>query len=150
MNEIEDAQARLAEITKRRDQAIDAASRGRHRGWDAAGAIAMVAGFAAMDLPVPWGGQLAIFFVATIAALTCFTRAGQRGKAVMHRSQVTGRFWAVLGGVAAVSGVLAFAGLWLVERIDMPLRHGLLGLLLAAFIMAGQPLYRRLMRRAAV
>ncbi|GAA5085449.1 membrane protein implicated in regulation of membrane protease activity [Thermocatellispora tengchongensis] len=149
MDHIEDAQARLTEIAKRRDQALDGASRGRHRGWDAAGALAMIAGFAALDLPAPSALQLGLFAVALVAALTCFTRAGRRGKVVMHQSQMTGRFWAVLGGFALASGVLAFAGIWLVNRIDIPLRFTLVGVLLAVLIAVTEPLYRALLRRTA-
>jgi hypothetical protein len=53
MSSIEDARARLDEIARRRNQVIDGASRGRHRGWDIAGMLAVVAGFAALDLAVP-------------------------------------------------------------------------------------------------
>jgi hypothetical protein len=147
MDHFEDAQADLAEIAKRRNQVIDGASRGRHRGWDATGMLAMISGFAALDLPGSPALQLSLFGVAVVAALVCFTRAGQRSKAVMHRSQVTGRFWAVLGGFALVSGVLSCAGILLVDRIDFPLRHALLVVLLVVLIAAGQPLYRSLLRR---
>jgi hypothetical protein len=148
MNDIENAQASLAEIAKRRNQVIDGASRGRHRGWDATGMLATIAGFAAQDLPLPSALQLSLFGVAMVAALACFTRAGQRSKAVMHRSQLNGRFWAVLGGFALAAGVLAFAGMWLVDRIDFPLRYTLLGAILAALVAAAGPLYRVLLPRA--
>jgi hypothetical protein len=148
MNHIEDARASLEEIAKRRNQVVDGASRGRHRGWDATGMLALVAGFAALDLPVPPALQLSLFGVAMVAALTCFTRAGQRSKAVMHRSQLTGRFWVVLGGTALAFAALSFAGTWLVDQIDIPLRNTLLGVLLAALITATQPLYRVLLHRA--
>jgi hypothetical protein len=149
MNHIEDAQAGLEEIAKRRNQVIDGATRGRHRGWDATGMVVMLAGFATLDLPGPLALQLSLFFVAVVAALTCFTRAGRRAKAVMHRSQLTGRFWAVLGGVAAVSGALALGGLWLVERIDMPMGHTLIGVLIIAYVAVAQPVYRALLHRRA-
>ena len=144
MNQTDDAQARLTEIAKRRNQVIDGASRGRHRGWDATGMLAMIAGFGAQDLPVSSALQLTLFGVALAAALTCFTRAGQRSKAVMHQSQLTGRFWAVLGGCALVAGALAFAGMWLVDRIDIPLRYTLFGVLYAVLIAVTEPLYRAL------
>ena len=149
MNHTEDAQARLAEIAKRRNQVIDGASRGRHRGWDGTGMLAMIAGFAALDLPLPAALQLSLFGVALVAALVCFTRAGQRSKAVMHRSQLTGRFWAVLGGFAVAAGAVTVAGMWLVDQIDIPLRHTLVGVLVAVLIAATQPLYRVLLRRAS-
>ncbi|MBF8185562.1 hypothetical protein ITP53_07395 [Nonomuraea sp. K274] len=148
MDHIEDAQASLAEIAKRRNQVIDGASRGRHRGWDATGMLAGIAGFAVMDLPVPSALQLSLFIVAMVAALVCFTQAGRRSKAVMHQSQVTGRFWAIFGGSALVAGAFAIAGMRLVDQIDIPLRYTLLGVLFAAFVAATQPLYRALMRRA--
>jgi len=147
MNHTEDAQARLAEIAKRRNQVIDGASRGRHRGWDATGMAAMIAGFAALDLPVAPALQLSLFGVALVAALTCFTRAGQRSKALMHQSQLTGRFWAVLGGFAIAAGALTLAGMWLVEQIDIPLGYTLLGVLIVALIVVTQPLYRLLLHR---
>ncbi|GAA4508923.1 hypothetical protein GCM10023191_069320 [Actinoallomurus oryzae] len=149
MNHIEDAQAGLEEIAKRRNQVIDGATRGRHRGWDATGMVVMLAGFATLDLPGPLALQLSLFFVAVVAALACFTRAGRRAKAVMHRSQLTGRFWAVLGGVAAVSGALALGGLWLVERIDVPMGHTLIGVLIIAYVAVAQPVYRALLHRRA-
>ncbi|MEV1173784.1 hypothetical protein [Nonomuraea sp. NPDC049784] len=148
MSHAEDAQASLTEIAKRRNQVIDGASRGRHRGWDATGMLAMIAGFAALDLPVPSALKLSLLGVALVAALACFTRAGRRSKAVMHQSQLTGRFWAVLGGVALAAGALAFAGMWLVERIDIPLRYTFMGAILAALIAAAGPLYRALLHRA--
>ncbi|MFC5827822.1 hypothetical protein [Nonomuraea insulae] len=148
MNHTDDAQAGLAEIAKRRNQVIDGASRGRHRGWDATGMVAMIAGFAALDLPVPSALQLSILGVALVAGLTCFTIAGRRSRAVMHQSQLTGRFWAVLGGMALAGAVLAFAGMWLVDRIDFPLRHTLIGVVIAVIVAAAEPLYRALMRRA--
>src|SRR5262249_48242247 len=129
-------------------QVTDGASRGRHRGWDATGTIAVIAGFAALDLPVPSALQWTLFGVVSVAALACFTRAGQRSKVVMHQSQLTGRFWAVLGGFTLASGVLTFAVMWLVNQIDIPLRHTLIGAILAALIAAGEPLYRMLMQRA--
>jgi hypothetical protein len=147
MNHTEDAQARLAEIAKRRNQVIDGASRGRHRGWDATGMAALIAGFAALDLPVAPALQLSLMGIALIAALTCFTQAGKRSKALMHQSQLTGRFWAVVGGFAIAFGALALAGRWLVEQIDFPLRHTLLGVLIVALIVVTQPLYRVLLHR---
>ncbi|MFB4266069.1 hypothetical protein [Nonomuraea sp. GTA35] len=149
MNHTDDAQARLAEIAKRRSQVIDGASRGRHRGWDAAGMIAMIAGFGALDLPVASGLSLGLLGVAMVAALVCFTRAGRHSRAVMHPSQLTGRFWAVLGGCALAAGALTFAGMWLVGRSDLPLRNTLIGVLLVVLVVAGEPLYRALVRRAA-
>src|SRR4051812_37715402 len=113
MNDTEDAQARLTEIAKRRNQVIDGASRGRHRGWDAAGMAALIAGFAALDLHVAPALQLSLLGVALVAALTCFTQAGKRSKAVMHQSQLTGRFWAVIGGFAIGAGALTAGGMWL-------------------------------------
>jgi hypothetical protein len=148
MNHIENAQASLAEIAKRRSQVVDGASRSRHRGWDAAGLLAMIAGFAAQDLPVPPALQLTLFGVATVTAVSCFTRAGQRSKTVLHRTQLTGRFWAVFGGLALVAGALAFAGVRLVNQIDLPLRNTLIGVLLVGVLAAGEPLYRALLRRA--
>lgn len=148
MNHTDDAQAGLAEIAKRRDQVIDGASRGRHRGWDATGMVAVIAGFAALDLPVPSALQLSILGVAVVGGLTCFTLAGRRSRAVMHQSQLTGRFWAVLGGFGLAAAVLAFAGMWLVGQIDLPLRHTLFGVILAVIVAAAEPLYRALMRRA--
>lgn len=147
MNHTEDAQARLTEIAKRRNQVIDGASRGRHRGWDAAGMAAMIAGFAAMDLPAGPALQLSLFGVALVGAMVCFTRAGLRSKAVMHQSQLTGRFWAVIGGFAIAAGVLVLAGTWLVDQIDFPLRHTLLGVLLVALLVVTRPLYRVLLHR---
>lgn len=147
MNQTDDAQARLTEIAKRRNQVIDGASRGRHRGWDATGMAAMIAGFAAMDLPVASALQLSLFLVAMVAALACFTRAGQRSKALMHQSQLTGRFWAVIGGFAIAAGALTLAGMWLVDQIDVPIPYTLLGVLLVALITATQPLYRVLLHR---
>lgn len=148
MNHIEDARAGLAEVAKRRNQVIDGASRGRHRGWDATGMVAMIAGFAALDLPVASALQLILLGVAMVAALTCFTRAGQRSKVVMHKSQLTGRFWAVLGGFALAAGALAFAAMWLVDQIDITLRYTLIGVLLAVLIAATEPLYQALLHRA--
>jgi hypothetical protein len=84
MNHIEHTQASLAEIAKRRNQVIEGASRGRHRGWDAAGMLAIVA-----------------------------------------------------------------AAMWLFDQTDLPLRNTLAGVLLAALVATGDPLYRALMRRAA-
>lgn len=147
MNNTEDAQARLTEIAKRRNQVIDGASRGRHRGWDATGMAAMIAGFAALDLPVAPALQVSLLGVALVAALTCFTRAGQRSKALMHKSQLTGRFWAVLAGIAIGTGSLTLVGKWLVEQIDIPLRYTLLGVLVVALILVAQPLYRVLLHR---
>ncbi|MBC6457484.1 hypothetical protein [Actinomadura sp. HBU206391] len=147
MDHIEDAQADLAEIAKRRNQAADGASRGRHRGWDATGMLTMIAGFAALDLPASPALQLALFGVALAAALTCFTRAGQRSKAVMHQPQLTGRFWAVLGGFALAACVLTLAGMWLLDRIDIPLGYTLIGVLLAVLSAVTEPLYRALLRR---
>lgn len=144
---IEDAQAGLAEIAKRRNQVIDGASRGRHRGWDAAGMLAMIAGFAALDLPAPSALQLSLLGVATVAALVCFTQAGRRGKALIHQSQLDGRFWAVLGGSALVFGVLAFGGMRLIDQIDLPLSHTLFGVLFVILIAASEPVYRALLRR---
>jgi hypothetical protein len=148
MTNSEDARASLAEIAKRRAQVVDGASSGRHRGWDAFGMLALVAGFAALDLPASSALQLGLFLVAVVAALACFTRAGLRGRAVMHRSQLTGRFWAVLGGFALAAGAVSFGATWLVDRIDIPLRYTLVGVLLVGLIAAGQPLYRALLRRA--
>jgi hypothetical protein len=85
--------------------------------------------------------------VALVVALTCFTRAGQRSKALMHKSQLNGRFWAVLGGFAIGTGALTLAGSWLVEQIDIPLRYTLLGVLVVALILVTQPLYRVLLHR---
>jgi hypothetical protein len=147
VNHTNDAQAGLDEIAKRRNQVIDGAARGRHRGWDATGTITVIAAFAALDLPLSSGLQLGLFGVAMIASLVCFTRAGLRGKAVIHRSQMTGRFWVVLGGFALTAGVVALAGGWLVDRIDIPLSNTLTGVALAVLLAAGQPLYRTLMRR---
>jgi hypothetical protein len=140
--------ASLAEIAKRRSQVMDGASRGRHRGWDAAGLLTAVAGFAAQDLPVPSALRLTLFGVAVVAALACFTRAGRRGKAVMHRTQLTGRFWAVLGGLSLTAGAAVGAGVWLFGETDLPVRNTLLGVLTAVLIAAGEPLYRALLRRA--
>lgn len=148
MDRSEDAQARLEEIAKRRNQAIDGASRGRHRGWDATGIAAMIAGFAALDLPVPPVLQLSLLGIALVAALTCFTRAGRRSKALMHHSQVTGRFWAVVGGFALAFAALVSAAMALVDQLEVPLRHTLIGVLVAVLIVATQPLYRVLLHRA--
>lgn len=148
MDHSEDAQARLDEITKRRRQAADGASRGRHRGWDGAGAVAMICGFAALDLPVSSGPQLALFGVAVVAALACFTRAGRRGKALLHPSQLTARFWALLGGTALVAAALVLGGLWLLSGTDLPVRNTLMGVVLVVLIAAAEPLYRALLRRA--
>ena len=147
MNDTEDAQARLTEIAKRRNQVIDGASRGRHRGWDATGMAALIAGFAAMDLPMAPALQLILLGVALVAALTCFTQAGKRSKALMHQSQLTGRFWAVLGGFAIAFGALTLGGMWLVDQIDIPIRYTLLGVLVVALIAVTQPLYRVLLHR---
>ena len=147
MNHTEDAQVRLTEIAQRRNQAMDGASRGRHRGWDATGMAAMIAGFAAMDLPVAPALQLSLFVVAMVAALTCFTRAGRRSKALMHRSQLTDRFWTVLGGFALATGALTLGGMWLVDQSDIPIRHTLLGVLLVALITATKSLFRVLLHR---
>lgn len=140
MNEFE---ASLAEIAKRRSQVMDGASRGRHRGWDAAGTLAAVAGFAAQDLPAPSALRLTLFGVAAVAALACFTRAGRRAKVVMHRTQLTGRFWAVLVGLSLAAGAIVGAGAWLFGQADLPLRNTLLGVLIAVLIAAGDPLSRR-------
>ncbi|GAA1319704.1 hypothetical protein [Pseudonocardia xinjiangensis] len=150
MNHIEDAHAGLAEVAKRRNQAIDGASRGRHRGWDATGMLAMLAGFAAMDLPVSEALGLALFFIGMVAALICFTRAGRRSTVVMHKSQMTGRFWAVLGGMALAAGALLFGLMWLVDQTDIPLRSTLVGVLFVVLVAAGDPLYRVLLRRTTV
>ncbi|MEE6260578.1 hypothetical protein [Plantactinospora sonchi] len=147
MTQIEDAQASLAEIAKRRNQVIDGASRGRHRGWDATGMAAMLAGFAAMDLPASPALRMTLFGVAMVGALTCFTRAGQRSRATLHRSQLTGRFWAVIGSLAAITGGLAYGGMWLFDQIDLPLGNTLIGALLVAYMAAVEPLYRALLRR---
>ncbi|GIF76451.1 hypothetical protein [Asanoa siamensis] len=149
MDQVDEARAGLAEIAKRRNQVVDGASRGRHRGWDAAGAVAMIAGFAALDLPLPPAAQLTLLGVATVVALACFTRAGRRGKVQLHRSQLTGRFWAVLGGLALATGAVAYGGLWLADRTDLPLRYTLVGVLLTALVAAGDPLYRTLQHRTS-
>ncbi|SDQ90735.1 hypothetical protein [Thermostaphylospora chromogena] len=146
---VDDARAGLAEITKRRNQVIDGASRGRHRGWNAAGMLAMIAGFAAMDLPASSVLQLSLFGVAMVAALVCFTQAGRRGKALIHQSQMDGRFWAVLGGSALVFGVLAFGGLRLLDHSGLPLSHALFGVLFTVLIAVTEPVYRALLRRTA-
>ncbi|MGR6923484.1 hypothetical protein ACU635_55285 [[Actinomadura] parvosata] len=149
MNHADDAQAGLAEIAKRRDQVLDGASRGRHRGWDAAGMVLMVAGFAAMDLPMGKGPQLALLLVALVAALACFTQAGRRSRAVLHASALTGRFWAVLGGCALAAGALVLATVWLIDGSDFPLRNTVTGVVLAVIVAAGEPLYRALVKRRA-
>ncbi len=148
MNHIEDAQAGLAEVAKRRNQAIDGASRGRHRGWDATGMLAMLAAFAALDLPGSSVLRLTLFGVGMLAALVCFTRAGRRSTVVMHKSQMTGRFWAVLGGMALAAGALLFGLMWLVDQTGIPLRSTLVGVLFVALIATTEPLYRLLLRRA--
>ncbi|MGW3342555.1 hypothetical protein ACWDA3_04575 [Nonomuraea rubra] len=147
MNHTDDAQAGLEEIARRRGQVIAGASRGRHRGWDAAGLILMIAGFAAMDLPVARGLQLGLLGVAVVAALACFTRAGHRSSAVIHPSQVTGRFWALLGGCALFGAVFAIVTMWLVRQSGFPLGHTMAGVIFAALVAAGQPLYRAVARR---
>ncbi|WP_043638548.1 hypothetical protein [Nonomuraea candida] len=148
MSRTDDAQAGLAEIAKRREQAIDGALRGRHRGCDAAGSVAMIAGFAALDLSASAGLRNGMLGVALLAALVCFTRAGRQGRAVMHQSQLTGRFWAVLGGFALAAAVLAYAGMWLATRTDLPLRHTAIGVVLVVLIAVSGPLFRKLTRRA--
>jgi hypothetical protein len=150
MNHIEDARAGLAEVAKRRNQAIDGASRGRHRGWDATGMLAMIAAFAALDLPGSSVLRLTLFGVGMVAALVCFTRAGRRSTVVMHQSQMTGRFWAVLGGMALGAGAVSLAVMWLVEQIDFPLRNTLAGVLFVVLVAAAEPLYRVLLRRTTV
>ncbi|WP_433555461.1 hypothetical protein ACQPWY_23415 [Pseudonocardia xinjiangensis] len=148
MNNIEDAQAGLAEVAKRRNQAIDGASRGRHRGWDATGMLAMLAAFAALDLPGSSVLGLTLFSVGIVAALLCFTRAGRRSTVVMHKSQMTGRFWAAHGGMALAAGAVLFGVMWLVDQADIPLRNTLVGALFVAFMAITEPLYRLLLRRA--
>jgi hypothetical protein len=103
---------------------------------------ALIAGFAAQDLPVAPALHSILLGVALVAALTCFTQAGKRSKALLHRSQLTGRFWAVVGGFAIAFGALTLGGIWLVEQIDLPIRHTLLGVLVVALIAVTQPLYR--------
>lgn len=127
MNAVEDARASLDEIANRRDQAIDGAIRGRHRGWDATGLLAGWAGFAAMDLPLPEPQRLALFAVGAVAALVCFTRAGLRSRAVVHRSQVAGRFWVILGGLAIASGAFVIAAMQVLEWLDLPVQNTILG-----------------------
>jgi hypothetical protein len=39
--------------------------------------------------------------------------------------------------------------MWLVGRSDLPLRNTLIGVLLVVLVVAGEPLYRALVRRAA-
>lgn len=147
MNSIEDARASLDEIAKRRNQVIDGAARGRHRGWQAAGMLATVAGFATLDLPVTSALRLTLAGVAAVAALTCFTMAERRGQAVIHRSQRTARFWAVLGGLAIAAGALTVGGLRLMDWLDAPLFNTIMGVVLVAVIAAVEPVYRALLRR---
>ncbi|MCO1657652.1 hypothetical protein [Pseudonocardia humida] len=149
MVDSEEARARLAEIAERRKQVLDGTTRGRHRGWDTTGLVALVAGFAAMDLPVPMALRLSLFGGAVIAALACFTHAGRHGRVAMHRSQMTPRFWALLAGGALASAALTVAGLRLLDQIDFPLRNTLVGVVLAVFIAATHPLYRALLLRTA-
>jgi hypothetical protein len=85
--------------------------------------------------------------VALLAALTCFTQAGKRSKAIMHKSQLNGRFGAVVGGFAIAFGALTLGGMWLVDQIDIPIRYTLLGVLVVALIAVTQPLYRVLLHR---
>lgn len=149
MNQSEEARVRLAEITERRKQALEGTTRGRHRGWDTTGLLVMVAGFAALDLPAPKALQLGLTGAALVVALVCFTRAGQDAPVALHRSQMTGRFWAILAGGALVAAVLTVAGLRLLDALDVPLRSTLTGVVLAVFIAATHPLYRALLRRTA-
>jgi hypothetical protein len=149
MDRTEEARARLAEITERRKQALDGTTRGRHRGWDAAGLLVTIAGFAALDLPAPMPPRLGLVGLALVVALTCFTRAGQHAPVALHRSRMTGRFWAVLGGAALAFGALTVAGLRLLDVLDVPLRNTLVGVALAVAIAATHPLYRALLRTTA-
>lgn len=143
----DEARAQLAEITERRKQVLEGTTRGRHRGWDTTGLVLIAAGFAAMDLPAPNALRLGLFLGATIAAIACFTRAGQHGRVAMHRSQLTGRFWLLLAGSAVVAGALTVAGLRLLDQLDFPLRNTLLGVVFAIYLAAAHPLYRVLLRR---
>jgi hypothetical protein len=149
MDQSEEARVRLAEITERRKQALEGTTRGRHRGWDNTGLLAVVAGFAALDLPAPKALQLGLTGAALVVALVCFTRAGQHAPVALHRSQMTGRFWAILAGGALVAAVLTVAGLRLLDTLDVPLRSTITGVALAVFIAVTHPLYRALLRRTA-
>lgn len=147
MNTLEDAQSSLDEIARRRQQAVDGAARGRHRGWDAAGLAAGLAGFAAMDLPLSETPRLILFAVGTVTALACFTRAGQRGRALVHRSQLTGRHLVLFGGLAVGAGALAFGGTQLLDWLDPPMRHTILGGVLALLLVPAEWAYRAFLRR---
>lgn len=149
MDQTEEARTRLAEITERRRQALDGTTRGRHRGWDTTGMLTLIAGFAALDLPAPPALPLGLVGVALVVALTCFTRAGQHAQVMLHRSRMTGRFWAILAGTALVFAVLTVAGLRLLDALDVPLRYTLMGVVVAVVLATTHPLYRALLRTTA-
>jgi hypothetical protein len=149
MNSPEEARARLAEITERRKQALDGTTRGRHRGWDATGGIAMIAGFAALDLPAPTALRVCLLGVAAVVSLAAFTRAGQHAQVALHSSRLSGRFWALITGSGLVFGVLTYFGLRMLDLLDVPLRYTLVGVVLAAVLVVTHPLYRVLLRATA-
>jgi hypothetical protein len=149
MNQSEEARARLAEITERRKQVLDGSTRGRHRGWDATGGLAMIAGFAALDLPAPTAVKLVLFGAATVLALVSFTRAGQYAQVVLDSSRLGGRFWVLMTGSGLVFGVLTYFGLRALDLLDFPLPNTLFGVVLTAVVVATHPLYRTLLRMTA-
>lgn len=144
-----EARARLAEISDRHKQVLDGTTRGRHRGWDTTGLLATVAGFAALDLQTSPVLQLCLLGVAFVVAITCFTRAGQHSAVALHRSRMTGRFWAVLAGSALVFAALTVAGLRLLDHLDFPLPNTAVGAVLAVLLAASHPIYRALLLRTA-
>ena len=149
MNQSEEARARLAEITERHKQVLDGSTRGRHRGWDATGGLAMIVGFAVLDLPAPFALRLALGGVAAVVALAAFTRAGQHAQVALHSSRLSGRFWALMTGTGLVFGALTYLGLQTLDLLDFPLRNTLVGVVLAAVLVITHPLYRVLLRATA-
>jgi hypothetical protein len=146
MNRSDEARAHLAEITERRKQALEGTTRGRHRGWDTTGLLAVLAGFVALDLPAPSALRLGLVGAALVVAISCFTRAGRYAQVALQPSQLTGRFWAMMGAVALVFGGLTVAGLRLLDLLDIPLPNTLIGVLLVVALAVTHPLYRALLR----
>ncbi|GIG67062.1 hypothetical protein [Phytomonospora endophytica] len=127
MSHIDDAKARLDAIGRHQDEVVEAATRGRHRGWDAAGAAAAWAAIASLDVRLSEALGLVAVVGAMAVALVCFTLAGRRGRAVVHRSRMTGRTWLVLGVAMVVAAGGAFGAVRLIERLDVPFGHTILG-----------------------
>ncbi|MEV0649597.1 hypothetical protein AB0I28_30505 [Phytomonospora sp. NPDC050363] len=110
--------------------AVDGATGGRHRGFDAAGAVLAWASIASLDLPLPESVEFLPLLLGMVAALACFTLAGHRGKAVVHRSRMTTRFWVVLAASAFGAVLLTGATYWVANAVELPVRNTIVGAVL--------------------